>query len=1502
MQLRKPQKENYELSYSEILLYFIEKHRLRLRKQIMDSSLSIPTALSLLPFVFGICSFIIKKYPGASINYFLEKNLPGLGIPTEKLNWDTVQFILKPNLKAVGVNTTDLKAIYQENFIIFNKNIFENLLDQKKFLNQYKKSIQSFSKPQFEVSDKSKIQLISSNTTASFANLDELPAYLESLYNFRKLGKNVNSCPLNIKNAYLLGNNDLKLEIKKTQAHKSFTSSKTNFNHLLFKSTRTQLTNSEFLLGVFRTKKRVLKLKNKFLIFQQELEEILNLFQAELRSLFIKENLILSYRKKTSQNKIKSLRLRKLISKIEKDHISLKKILYSLNEIELVDSAFPARRMSGYRYPDMNSREIHRVLLKQKNLIFRLFFNQSDTYLKISLPGINIEPIIYNFLFKPIPNFPILTKDLILKDFQTKENIFQGDAILLNKSNGFDWIAPRIPNRKVKAKQNLLDRRFTENFEYKQTYQKQHNIYQTLSTRINISLRLWFQRYLSAYTTFGNANKNFLGITKPPLRANKPDIQEKSTQNEIKFELDNLRKYKPQSYRNRLLGPPTNFNFNESPFQVNSDYQTPFVSPDEWEQYSQNIIKNKQSQASALEFCKIPMIQIRMPKLEENVSINTQTIDQISLYDDIDYHFLKNYLQDGVSTKFSLSAEPNFQSIIENDNFGKFFDNGSYKRLPHHLRSKRQFQNNWESLSFQSWLVISQVSFAFLVYKTLRSLTRIYGRELLSYLLDVVAKTGIVTKKMRQQIEYLIDNREKGFRIISRSRQKFTDIVGMQSYLPELSEIVWFLRNSARNFSYTKRLPRGILLIGPPGTGKTLLVQAVAGEANVPVLTLSGGSFVKPGEAGSLKIELLFQEARRMAPCIVFVDEVDSIARKRGQVMPQNPMSKDDLVNMVLNPSISGDTGTDLGKELLESVQEGRAAFNPFAVSDPIAKLKALVAQKNELQQDVQRTKLNILVQFLVELDGIKGRDGVIVIGATNRLNVLDPAVLRPGRFDRLIRLGLPGDEKRIEIMKFYGKQLKLGVDPTISWDYFAERTAGFSAADLASIMNVSGMKAILNQTPHTLESLEYGIDRIMTSESPTSTSSYFKSRKSTKIKDLLTLKRESSSSISTHFFENPRLAYYQAGKIICTSLLEHHPPIVVAQLWSRKANQRSAKIAANLQNHFLRLARRAELEHRIIASYAGKAAEILFLQKLSGIDPIMSNNPLFNVNLSTLGLDDLAFGQGLIKFLIEKWYLYSIQPLGRKLTKIINTRNPHELSAQRIAFLDVLCQNKESSPRPGGQFLPGPFEEPVYEKDKPVLDELPGTQHYYSVPWWQQQTSSQVEFYIKTFPRWNRIYIPNKDENEFNPYWVPPDEYYHRHGIHEPAETTGQPQNNINWWGSMSNSDNSWNLLSQISEEYQIHSLIMQSFNKAFILLNQHRELLDVIASKLLTQKILRYWDLVSLFEKYNLQYKPIQSNIKFEEKTETANQQRILTSDWGPLSRRKKSKWIDFDSLPSS
>lgn len=1541
----------FETMFSSIVWEFtitkiqilINNHRISIRTSVITRPLNFTTVLSLFPFIIGFAHFFNRKYPTQSNQYFFQKNLPGLIVPTEKINWDTVQYFLKPNLKKENFDTKKIQSFYQDNSFILNQNIFEENIGQKIFINSYKKSPE---KVFFEhsINNKHTLTLTSDFLDKKankllFQNLDELPAYLESFYTpekssskakpgmlinfknfslaklpqynvlniqkFKKISKN-NSLKKLSQTLFEFQNEDeLFTNFKKKNPHQGVLLPSTSTIFLALETQQDQ----QFVSNNVEKNLEKTFLNHKYLNVQREFHSLWNLFQVELKNSFIENNTLVDFLidekniQFFQQMDPKLVKTFKELSLREEKSL-LEDILSSLTEKEIITNPFATRRMSGYRYPDMNSTEIHRLFLQHNLTQFGFPFQSSNNFLQLKFPSMFIETNQYQFNLEPVPDFSISTKPIILRDIETDKILYEGPGILLDKNTAFDWKTELLNDKQEKT------------------------------------LRFWFHRYISPYTSFNNSLTHFIGIYESPkissslaLNSNESHLDPKikktqdlylsqereqaalsNKENTFNSEKQNWLKilpgFKKQNYSNENLDPKERVklekvtNINKSIFPLETTLNVPFISSEEWQTQYKKIsqkksqLKDSKAQSIGFEFFPVPIIQSRIPKPTQKL---TQIHSQISLDDFIDYNFAKplNSFKDtlrfsalvgrkatlqskGGLNSFSLNAENYFQSVLENESFRNSLDSGFYKKIPSIFSSNKAsinaFQNNWEPLSFQSWLIISQLSFAFFVFQILKNLYSLYGTELLGYFLDLVATTGVLDDQSKQQIELLMGTREKGFRIILKSRKKFIDIAGIQTLLPEVSEIVWFLRNSARNFSTSTTLPRGILLVGPPGTGKTILVQAIAGEANVPVVALSGSSLVEPGESSALKLELVFEEARRLAPCIVFMDEIDTLGQKREQVM-QNPMANDDLLEVITQPTSFTTIGPEFGSflkagsVLAQSNNLTEYQQDPFSLSNTSSTLESQVNQQVQAHQHLEGQKINLLVQLLVELDGIKGREGVIVIGATNRPEMLDPALLRPGRFDRVLQLGLPGYHKRIEILKFYGD--KLGYDQSISWNYFAERTAGFSSADLSSIMNVSSLKAIINNTYHTLESIEHGIDRIMTSE----------------------IQKESKQRNS--IFENIRLAYYQAGKIVCTTLLEHHPPIVVAQLWTRRPNLRSIKIAQNLENYFFRFAHRNKVEHRIIGSYSGKAGEIFFLQKLFSSKSKRLFNEFFNINLSTLGLEDLSFAQVLIKFLIEKWYFSSNRGLLHRSTELSENRNFQELSQEKILLFDQLCQNLESSPRPIGQFLPGPFDES--SKDEVTENENNNlfTQHTFSVPWWQYQISSELQVVERNFdfPRWYRIYLSNPQETELNPEWLPPDEFYHRNRIRKSVSL-----------------DSAWNDLGAISQDYQIQSLVIQSFNKAFVLLDQHRELLDILAFNLLNKKILRQWDINSLFQQYNVEFPSAKVNLNNFQKNEDdtsiqtvtldidsnlINQKVIVYSGWGRFSRRKISNWIDFKSL---
>lgn len=220
------------------------------------------------------------------------------------------------------------------------------------------------------------------------------------------------------------------------------------------------------------------------------------------------------------------------------------------------------------------------------------------------------------------------------------------------------------------------------------------------------------------------------------------------------------------------------------------------------------------------------------------------------------------------------------------------------------------------------------------------------------------------------------------------SKVNFSNVAGLVEEKEELEEVVDFLKNPQKYTSVGARIPKGLLLVGPPGTGKTLLAKAVAGEAGVPFFSISGSDFVEMFVGvGASRVRDLFEEAKKNSPCIVFIDEIDAVARRRG-------------------------TGMGGG-------------------------------------HDEREQTLN---QLLVEMDGFGVNEGIIVMAATNRVDILDPAILRPGRFDRKVAVGRPDVRGREEILKVHSKEKPLSED--VDLRRVAQTTAGFTGADLENLMN----------------------------------------------------------------------------------------------------------------------------------------------------------------------------------------------------------------------------------------------------------------------------------------------------------------------------------------------------------------------------------------------------------------------------------------------------------------
>ncbi|MBR4421792.1 MAG: ATP-dependent zinc metalloprotease FtsH, partial [Erysipelotrichaceae bacterium] len=246
-------------------------------------------------------------------------------------------------------------------------------------------------------------------------------------------------------------------------------------------------------------------------------------------------------------------------------------------------------------------------------------------------------------------------------------------------------------------------------------------------------------------------------------------------------------------------------------------------------------------------------------------------------------------------------------------------------------------------------------------------------------------------------------------------RVRFTDVAGCDEEKQEMQEIIEYLKNPKRFSKMGARIPKGIIMVGQPGTGKTLLAKAVAGEANVPFYSISGSDFVEMFVGvGASRVRDMFARAKKTAPCMIFIDEIDAVGRQRGAGLGGGHDEREQTLN-----------------------------------------------------------------QLLVELDGMQDNAGVIVIAATNRPDVLDPALLRPGRFDRQITVSLPDLKGREMILKVHARNKKMAAD--VDLEALAKRTPGFSGADLENVLNEAAILAVRQDKDQIdVEQIDEAIDRVM--------------------------------------------------------------------------------------------------------------------------------------------------------------------------------------------------------------------------------------------------------------------------------------------------------------------------------------------------------------------------------------------------------------------------------------
>jgi len=345
-------------------------------------------------------------------------------------------------------------------------------------------------------------------------------------------------------------------------------------------------------------------------------------------------------------------------------------------------------------------------------------------------------------------------------------------------------------------------------------------------------------------------------------------------------------------------------------------------------------------------------------------------------------------------------------------------------------------------------------------------------------------------------------------RLLSMQQKKvtFKDVAGVDEAKEELREIIEFLREAQKFQKLGGRIPKGVLLVGPPGTGKTLLARAVAGEANVPFFSISGSDFVEMFVGvGASRVRDLFEQGKKNAPCIIFIDEIDAVGRHRGAGLGGGHDEREQTLN-----------------------------------------------------------------QLLVEMDGFESNEGVILIAATNRPDVLDPALLRPGRFDRRVVVPRPDVRGREEILRVHTRKIPLNDDVDLS--ILARGTPGFSGADLANLVNEAALNAA-RQNRKTVMMYDFEL-----------------------AKDKVLMGAERKSMILSE--EEKRMtAYHEAGHALVAAMMKHSDPLHKVTIIPRGM---ALGVTMQLPIDDKHTYSRDYLETRIAIMMGGRVAEELFLHQMT--------------------------------------------------------------------------------------------------------------------------------------------------------------------------------------------------------------------------------------------------------------------------------------------------------------
>lgn len=1345
--------------FEETKLYVTEYRKVT-KNLILDASekKSLIIFITGIPFLLTLTYLLKMRYKANIMSILLEEKIPAVSFVCENIDWNTFNKTRAKKLikSAINIENLDLKAnqlvvkiekkrdVLQKKYyggfffknitvpyILNEDNIFFNPSTIKLHNKQYallgREILNLKSKNNFELW----VNFILPSSSQYVDNLDELPKKLDK--------NNLDDSYLAIWDPFLP--NKAPILIKRTKLSTHHNTLKTNQIGAVVKNNMTnemvifeekEDRDPFYLVGAFSAptkvntyleknqnqelEKKIVSKNQKKIKYLEKVKLLQNYYKENChRNYFFPLNIDLTDKTKFYEN-FEEFENRKLNS-----YNDTKELLSEIAKCKKLkpNHIFPKHLMSSFRYPDMSAEEI--INLYCKRISQNLFLQNQKNYqlLKIKLPEtqniglelenlnklsrivklpeIEIELKFKNNIGDYYPNIIVTinpkTNDIQLKNekevIKKLEQILSYQSRITSKKINFFRF-----NDKLKEQENFNDDTFYDgNYINDQNVKESHNKYQKL-----------------------------------PIRKDKP----------------HLYNFKPKHTLSLSL--------RQEMYLKNAD---------------KNVLKECEKDKN---YAKTRVLYIKKPSKQEiifplNFTTNINLVDFLKLKRDIINEFSTNINKSSENN----DGEKNLTGTEYKKNSSSYLNakNETNARKIFSIFSKNFYEIN-EPFTVYFWLATTQVVFGFFVLQICINQYSTYGKEFISYLKDATSKNqsqeskkqteevfellelvlnllceqlGFISNFLYEQLELELISNDNKIRFFRKTRKRFKDIVNIDKILLELGDIVWFLRGASLNPQFSSTAQKNLLLTGPPGTGKTLLAQAIAGEAEVPIVILSGSLLTSPENLSSnSEIEKLFAKARsyarRYGACIIFIDEIDSFGAKRDNLVQNLDNQTEDLFDLIYK---------NLSTEILKKNTKSKNQYNLFF--DEIKDLSYMtkyedtrkeietnqeisVLQKVTNKEQLKTKQLSTLLQFLSELDGIQKDNGIVVIGATNRFNTLDPALLRPGRFNRVLNMGLPTKEKRIDILKFYSKNCGIDANLNKNWDYLGNRTRGLNNADLAAIMNESAIKAITNETTHSVKTIETGINIVTSSK----TGKVRKNRRNNR-------------------FSANKFAYHESGKALLYSLISQSNefPIIksngVFVLWPTIKNKKNQEETADFSIYSEQKISRLEFELKLLLMLSGKAAEMLLLSTDIKNRRKESQN-LYKQWESDLGKNEIKNACYLAKLMVGKWYLYSKTNLFRKSQQLFTLQNnkvfidPYELELSSFKALatDLQLNNKLYQ----STYL-RKYQTKLITFDKKI------------------EVINDLSFLYNQFGDWYRLYLPIAEENERNDEWLPPDKYYHR-------------------------------------------------------------------------------------------------------------------------------------------